>query len=52
VVIYDVLGRQLFDQKGIGANDFIDSNISMRQQSVIVKIKLESGIIVTKKVLL
>jgi hypothetical protein len=52
VVIYDVLGRHLFAQKGIGANDFMASNIAMSQQSVIVKIKLESGIIVTKKVLL
>lgn len=52
VTVYDVLGRQLFNQKGIGTNDLTASNISMSQQSVIVKIKLESGIIVTKKVLM
>jgi hypothetical protein len=52
VMVYDVLGRLLFNQKGIGTNDFSANNISMSQQSVIVKIKLESGTIVTKKVLL
>lgn len=52
VTVYDILGRQLFNQKGIGANDLMTSNISMSQQSVIVKIKLESGIIITKKGLL
>ncbi|WP_291129960.1 T9SS sorting signal type C domain-containing protein [Flavobacterium sp. UBA7682] len=52
VTVYDILGRQLFNQKGIGTNDLMTSNISMSQQSVIVKIKLESGIVVTKKVLL
>ncbi|MFN3752977.1 choice-of-anchor D domain-containing protein [Flavobacterium sp.] len=52
VTVYDVLGRQLFNQKGIGANNLSASNISMSQQSLIVKIKLESGTIVTKKVLI
>jgi hypothetical protein len=52
VTVYDILGRQLFNQKGIGNNDFSATNISLSQQSVIVKIKLESGTIVTKKVLI
>jgi hypothetical protein len=52
VLVYDVLGRQLYQAKGIGANDFRASNVSLSQQSLIVKIKLESGTIVTKKILL
>jgi len=52
VTVYDILGRQLFNQKGIANNDFSANNISLSQQSVIVKIKLESGTIVTKKVLI
>lgn len=51
VIIYDVLGRQLFQAKDINSNEFTTINIPMSQQSLIVKIKLESGTIVTKKVL-
>ncbi|WP_284650787.1 choice-of-anchor D domain-containing protein [Flavobacterium terrisoli] len=51
VIVYDILGRQLFQSKGINSNDFTATNISLSQQSLIVKVKLESGAIVTKKVL-
>ena len=52
VIVYDMLGRQLYQAKGIGANDFVANNVSLSQQSLIVKIKLESGTVVTKKILL
>ncbi|NIC02895.1 choice-of-anchor D domain-containing protein [Flavobacterium sp. J49] len=52
VMVYDVLGRQLYQAKGIGTNDFTTSNISLSQQSLIVKIKLDSGTVVTKKILM
>lgn len=51
VIVYDVLGRQLFQTKDINSHDFTAANVSLSQQSLIVKIKLESGTIVTKKVL-
>ena len=52
VTVYDILGRQLFEAKSINNNNFITSNISMSQQALIVKIKLENGIIVTRKIIL
>ncbi|NNT70859.1 choice-of-anchor D domain-containing protein [Flavobacterium sp. IMCC34852] len=52
VIVYDVLGRQLYQAKGIGANDFVANNITLSQQSLIVKIKLESGTVITKKILM
>ena len=52
VTVYDILGRQLFESKSINNKDFAMSNISMSKQALIVKIKLESGIIVTRKIVL
>ncbi|HNP34155.1 MAG TPA: T9SS sorting signal type C domain-containing protein, partial [Flavobacterium sp.] len=52
VTVYDILGRQLFEAKAIESNDFATSNISNSQQALIVKIKLENGVIVTRKIIL
>jgi len=52
VTVYDILGRQLFEAKGISNTEFIASNISMSKQTLIVKIKLENGVVVTRKILL
>ena len=52
VSVYDVLGRQLFFTKDIDNQNFIISNITTSQQTLIVKIKLETGIIVTRKIIL
>jgi hypothetical protein len=52
VTVYDILGRQLFETKGINNNEFVTSNISMNQQTLIIKIKLVNGVIVTKKIIL
>lgn len=52
VTVYDILGRELFAAKNIGNNNFMTSNISMSQQALIVKIKLNNGVIVTRKVVL
>jgi hypothetical protein len=52
VTVYDILGRQLFEGKGINNLSFTASNISCVQQALIVKIKLENGIVLSKKVLL
>jgi hypothetical protein len=52
VIVYDVLGRQLYQAKGIASNDFTATNVSLSQQSFIVKVKLESGTVVTKKILM
>jgi hypothetical protein len=52
VTVFDILGRQLFEVKSIGNKDFEASNISISQQALIVKIKLEDGTIVTRKIVL
>ncbi|MEO0046409.1 MAG: hypothetical protein RL705_1600 [Bacteroidota bacterium] len=52
ITVYDLLGRQLFEAKGINNTNFMASTISSSQQALIVKIKLENGTILTKKVLL
>jgi hypothetical protein len=52
VTIYDVLGRQLFFSKEINNTNFVASNISMSQQTLIVKIKLENGITISRKIIL
>ncbi len=51
VIVYDILGRQLFTAKSIDSKDFTASNI-IRQQTLIVKIKLENGSMVTRKIIL
>jgi len=52
VTVYDILGRQLFEAKGISNTEFMASNISNSKQALIVKIRLENGIVVTRKILL
>ena len=52
VTVFDVLGRQLFFAKTISNNSFTTSNITMNQQTLIVKIKLENGITVSRKIIL
>jgi hypothetical protein len=52
VMVYDILGRQLFVAKGVNNNEFVASNISMSQQTLIVKIRLENGVVVTRKIVL
>lgn len=52
VTVYDILGRQLLDSKNIRNNTFVASNLSISSQTLIVKIKLINGIVVTRKVML
>lgn len=52
LIVYDILGRQLFEAKGINNTDFMASNISMSQQTLIVKIRLENGVTISRKIIL
>ena len=52
ITVYDILGRLLLDARGISKTEFMTSNISNRKQAVVVKIKLDNGVIVTRKILL
>ena len=50
VTVYDVLGRELFDAKKIENKLFTIANVSISQQALIIKIKLENGKMFTRKV--
>jgi hypothetical protein len=52
VTIYDVLGRQLFFAKEINNTNFVTSNILSSQQTLIIKIKLENGMTISRKIIL
>ena len=52
VTVYDILGRQLFQTKNINNNNFVGSNISLSQQTLIVKIKLINGTSITRKIII
>ncbi|UPT71824.1 MAG: T9SS sorting signal type C domain-containing protein [Flavobacterium sp. JAD_PAG50586_2] len=52
VIVYDILGRQLFESKNIANNNFTASNISNSKQTLIVKIKLANGFTVSRKIIL
>lgn len=51
VVVYDVLGRQITSRKNISANSTVLANIRPTQSALIVKVTLENGQLVTKKVI-
>lgn len=51
VLVYDVLGRVLFSKKEQSTNEFM-ANTNFSKQTVIVQIELETGEIVTKKLVL
>lgn len=52
VLVYDVLGRELLRAEGLDSLNFNRSNITQSNQALIVKVKLESGNLITKKTLL
>jgi hypothetical protein len=52
VSVYDVLGREILKKTNIASSDLTLSNITARNQALIVKIKLENGEVVTRKVIL
>ncbi len=51
VAVYDILGRQVFVKEDINANEFFVGNAVLNQQALIVKITLESGVVVTRKII-
>ena len=52
IEIYDILGRKLFETNNINDRSFSISNLAISTQSLIFKIKLESGELITRKVVL
>jgi hypothetical protein len=52
VTVFDVLGRTLLSAKNIGSNEFSTDTLSSANQTLILKIKLVNGTIVTRKIIL
>ena len=52
IEVYDVLGRKLFETNNVNVQNFSISNLAISTQSLVLKIKLESGELLTKKVVL
>lgn len=52
VIIYDLLGRELVNKNKIDNNEIVLSNINAKNQALIVKIILENGQVVTRKITL
>jgi hypothetical protein len=50
VTVYDVLGRLLLKKSNIKNNTFLINNLTLSNQTLIVKIVLENGQTVTKKI--
>lgn len=50
VVVYDVLGRQITSKKNINANSAVLVNVRPTQSALIVKVTLENGQVVDKKI--
>jgi hypothetical protein len=52
VLVYDVLGRIVIKQNNVSENQIIFSNVNVSHQTLIVKITLENGKTVTRKIIL
>jgi hypothetical protein len=51
VLVYDVLGRQITSKKNVSANTAVLTNLRPTQSALIVKVTLENGQVITKKVI-
>lgn len=52
LLVYDILGRELLKVKALDIKEYTTTKISRSHQTLIVKIVLENGTIVTRKVVL
>lgn len=50
VFVYDLAGRQIFKKEKVSGNELIISNLASGQQTLLVKVSLQNGQIVTKKI--
>lgn len=50
VIVYDLLGRIVFDQKRIGKREYSIQSVVMDEQPLIVKVVLANGQVVNKKI--
>ncbi|WP_310560304.1 T9SS sorting signal type C domain-containing protein [Flavobacterium sp.] len=51
VSVYDLLGRQLFKKDKVNKSEFVITTLTAAQQVLLVKITLQNGNVVTKKIM-
>lgn len=51
IFIYDLLGREIYQSDEINSTDYVISNLHRTQETLLVKILLNNGLIETKKIL-
>lgn len=51
ITVFDLLGRKVFDKEAIDSNEFHTSNINLNKQTLVVKVTLADGQIISKKVI-
>ena len=51
VTVYDILGKNLFTKGNIATTDFATTDINVAQQVLIVQITMESGQVISKKIM-
>ena len=52
VAVYDILGRNIFEDQSVNAKKFTINDVIANEQALIVKIVLDNGKIVTRKIIL
>ena len=51
ITVFDLLGRKVFDKDSINNSEFRTSNIDLNNQTVVVKVTLTDGKVISKKVI-
>lgn len=51
ILVYDVLGRELFKKEKVNSNELTLTNFTSSQQTLLVKVSLQNGQVVTKKII-
>ncbi|HLF52364.1 hypothetical protein, partial [Flavobacterium sp.] len=51
IIVYDVLGRKIDEYQNVGVTQFILRNLNRTTNTLIVKITLENGMVVTQKII-
>uniref|UniRef100_UPI001B410DD7 T9SS sorting signal type C domain-containing protein n=1 Tax=Flavobacterium sp. TaxID=239 RepID=UPI001B410DD7 len=51
ITIFDLLGRKVFDKEAIESTEFHFSNSTLNKQTIIVKVTLTTGAVISKKVI-
>jgi hypothetical protein len=51
ITVFDLLGRKVFEKDSINSNEFHTSNIVLNRQTVLVKVTLTNGKVISKKVI-